>query len=70
MDVNEGNEPLYTIQIPVMDLHELNNYQKGIIGLLAKVNIEHCDQHELQNIKAVYTLLSHLTVNYNFLLKD
>jgi len=70
MKVEDGKEPRYTITIPVMDLYELGNYQKGILGLLAKVNLEHCDPHELQNIKAVYTLLSHLTLNSNLLLKD
>ena len=69
-DRNARKEPLYTITIPVMDLQELNNYQKGIIGLLAKVHLEECTSNELENIKAIYTLLSHLTIKNDFLLKD
>ena len=69
-DRSARKEPLYTITIPVMDLQELNNYQKGIIELLAKVHLEECTSHELENIKAIYTLLSHLTIKNDFLLKD
>lgn len=69
-DRSTRKEPLYTITIPVMDLQELNNYQKGIIELLAKVPLEECTNHQLENIKAIYTLLSHLTIKNDFLLKD
>lgn len=67
---NDRKEPLYTITIPVMDLQELSNYQNGIIELLAKVNLQSCTSPELENIKAIYTLLSHLTIKNNFLLKE
>jgi hypothetical protein len=69
-DRSARKEPLYTITIPVMDLQELNNYQKGIIELLARVHLEECTSHQLENIKAIYSLLSHLTIKNDFLLKD
>ncbi len=50
------------IEITVSDIHELQAYQKGILGVLAKVELDSCDQSLKEDVKSVYKLLGHLII--------
>lgn len=50
------------IIIPLSGLVELQAYQKGILGVLAKVELDSCDESLKEDIKSVYKLLDHLLI--------
>lgn len=48
------------IAIPFSDPEELRQYQRGIINLLSKVEIDDCNAGVRDDIKSLYKLLSFL----------
>ena len=56
----EKNPNQLILKISLSGHEELHNYQKGIRGLLRRIEITNCDPDLKENIKAVYQLLSHL----------
>lgn len=63
--VEEGKNLGFRIVIPVLDLEELAKYQKGLMGVLNKVEVGNCDPELKENLKYVYELLSHLVPDKN-----
>lgn len=49
-----------TFFIPVGGIEKLMWYQQGIRGVLSKIEVGNCDPELMENIKAVYELLSQL----------
>jgi len=46
-------------KINVQNIEELKSYQKGILGVLRKVELTACDPSLKEDIKSVYKLLGH-----------
>ena len=55
----EQSENQFDVTVPISDFEELQAYQKGILGILAKVELDSCDQSLKEDIKSVYKLLGH-----------
>ena len=55
------------LTIPVAGIAELYNYQKGLLAILAEVEINDCDKELKENLKSVYQLLGHILLDHNFL---
>lgn len=55
------------IIIPVAGIEELYRYQKGILGILGRIEIDDCNPIFKEDLKAVYQLLTHLLVDKAFL---
>jgi len=55
------------VTIPVQGIQELYRYQKGLLGVLAEIQISGCDEKLKENLKSVYQLLSHLLLDTEFL---
>jgi hypothetical protein len=49
------------INIPHKDFKDLDRYRKGLLRILAEVQIENCRQDFKEDLKAVYEILHHLT---------
>jgi hypothetical protein len=58
------------IIIPVSGVEEVQKYQKGILGILGKIEIDHCKPGFKEDLKAVYELLSHLLMSKELLLDE
>ncbi|MCG8322169.1 MAG: hypothetical protein MI921_21920 [Cytophagales bacterium] len=56
-----------SIKIPISGMHELYAYQKSILAVLSHIEIDDCSPAFLENLKAVYRLLNHLTIDPAFL---
>ena len=56
------------IVIPVSGVADVQKYQKGILGILGKIEIDQCKPGFKEDLKAVYELLSHLAVSKELLL--
>lgn len=54
------------IEINVSSIDELFNYQKGLMSLLGRIQIDNCDTRLKENLKSVYKLLSHLLIDKEF----
>lgn len=55
------------ISIPVANREEVNNYERSILHLLSKIEIESCDSTMKESVKNVYKLLAHImTVNHKY----
>lgn len=63
--IEEGKNSGFRIVIPISDMEELANYQKGLMGVLRKVEVGNCDPALKENLKCVYELLSHLVPDKN-----
>jgi len=48
------------VEFEISTIEELHSYEKGIRGILRKIEIANCDEELKENLKAVYELLSHL----------
>lgn len=60
MVYQEENSSL-KIVIPMRNMNELAKYQKGLLGVLHKVEVDHRDLELAENLKYVYLLLTHLS---------
>ena len=60
-------ENMLVIKIPISGIHELYTYQKSILAVLGKIEIDDCSQAFVENLKAVYKLLEHLALDAEFL---
>lgn len=60
-------ENLLAIKIPISGINELYKYQKSILAVLGKIEIDDCNQAFVENLKAVYKLLGHLALDAEFL---
>lgn len=47
-------------------LEELYRYQKGLLSILSTIEVESCSPDLREDIKAVYSLLSHLLLDKAF----
>lgn len=63
--IEEDKNSRFRIVIPISDMEELANYQKGLMGVLRKVEVGNCDPVLKENLKYVYELLSHLVPDKN-----
>jgi len=61
------NENELQVTIPVQGIQELYDYQKGLLGVLAEIQITDCDEKLRQHLKSVYQLLGHLLLDSEFL---
>ncbi|MBT1704909.1 hypothetical protein [Chryseosolibacter indicus] len=52
-----GGQHLLKITISVTDFEELQKFQRGIINLLSKVEIDDCNPEAKEEIKSLYKLL-------------
>lgn len=59
IDYNE-NLNQFRIIIPLADIRELNDYHRGLLGILQNIDINKCDAELKENLKSVYQLLTHL----------
>ncbi len=41
---------------------ELESYQKGILRLLSKVELDRCDETLKEDLKSIFRLLNHLVI--------
>lgn len=57
------------IVIPVSGVEDVQKYQKGILGILGKIEIDQCKPGFKEDLKAVYELLSHLALSKELLLE-
>lgn len=57
------------IVIPVSGAEDVQKYQKGILGILSKIEIDQCKPGFKEDLKAVYELLSHLAPSKELLLE-
>lgn len=48
------------VTIPATGVHELYDYQKGLLGILAGIRVQECDEGLKASIRSVYKLLGHL----------
>ncbi len=55
---NNSKEKLITI--PVMGIEKLTSYERGIRGILKKIEVGKCEPELMENVKAVYELLTQL----------
>lgn len=55
----------FRIVIPLSGMEELTKYQKGLMGILRKVEVGNCDPTMKENLNYVYELLSHLVTDKN-----
>jgi len=53
------------IVILVSGMEELAKYQKGLMGVLRKIEVDNCDPVLKENLTYVYELLSHLIPDKN-----
>jgi hypothetical protein len=65
----DSNQNPLKIVIPVSGIEEVHRYQKGMITMLSKIEIDNCKPAFREDLKAVYELLSHLLLNKDFLLQ-
>jgi len=52
-----GHQDLLKITISVADFEELQKFQRGIINLLGKVEIDKCKPEVIEDVKSLYKLL-------------
>jgi hypothetical protein len=55
------------IVIPVSGIEEIHSYRKGIMGILKLVEIDESDEYLKENLKSVYQLLNHLSIDKSVL---
>jgi len=55
------------LTIPVAGIAELYSYQKGLLAILSKIEINDLNSELKENLKSVYQLLGHLLLDHNFL---
>jgi hypothetical protein len=48
------------IVIPVSDVQEILRYQRGVLGLLRKIELDTCGPTLKDDVKAVFELLGHM----------
>lgn len=53
------------LSLPLKNIETLLAYQRGIRGILRRIEIDHVDDELKENIKAVYELLFHLQLPEN-----
>lgn len=53
-----GREKLITI--PVMGIEKLMSYERGIRGILGKIEVGKCEPELMEHVKSVYELLAQL----------
>jgi hypothetical protein len=54
------------ISIPISGMEELHTYQKGLLGILVKIETCEYDPDLMENLRAVHTLLAHLLLDKDF----
>jgi hypothetical protein len=65
----DSNQNPLKIIIPVSGIDEVYRYQKGVLTILSKIEIDNCKPSFKEDLKAVYELLSHLLLNKEFFLQ-
>lgn len=59
---NQKENPL-EITIPLSGIRELQDYKNGILGVLKHITINDSSQELIDNLKLVYKLLGHLSLD-------
>jgi hypothetical protein len=67
IEYDSSHNPIKVI-IPVSGVEEVQRYQKGLLGILGKIEIDQCKPGFKEDLKAVYELLSHLLLSKELLL--
>jgi hypothetical protein len=59
------NESLNQLEIiiPRANVKDLLRYRTGLLWILGEIKVEDCNQDRKENLKAVYEVLHHLTVD-------
>lgn len=65
----DGKNSEMKIVIPISDVQELSKYQRGIMGVLRKIEVGDCDPKMKEHLESVYELLSHLVLDESSLLR-
>jgi len=68
MVVQDSSKNQLKIEIPLADIDELGKYQSALLSILHKIDIEPDDQELIENLKTIYTLLSHTLIKNELLL--
>ena len=63
MVTSNNQKDLFSIIIPVSGIGEIQQYQRSILNILGKVNLDDCDAKSIQHVEVVYALLRHLAAN-------
>ncbi|MBL6446349.1 hypothetical protein JMN32_08520 [Fulvivirga sp. 29W222] len=63
---NQDKKELKVI-VPLESITELHSYQRGLLGVLAEIQIKECSETLKGNIKSVYKLLKHFLLDTGFL---
>lgn len=56
-----------SIKIPISGIQELHAYRESILKVLSHIEIDDCSGAFVENLKAVYRLLGHLTADAEYL---
>ena len=62
-------ENLLTVKISVAGIGELYAYQKSVLRILNKIEINECDKTSQNDLKSIYELLGHISPDKNLLTK-
>lgn len=60
MTTYNSHENCLVITLQGKNLHDLTDYRRSILALLARVEIENCNSEIKTDLKLIYGLLSHL----------
>lgn len=64
------NENQTLFEIPVKGIEKLASYERGIRGILKKIEVSNCDPELMENVKSMYELLGQLQKIKNSLRTD
>ena len=59
---NSQNKTQFKITIPLSGIQELQDYKNGILRVLKEIEIDNISVELKDNLKAVYKLLGHLSL--------
>jgi len=68
--IEERENSGFRIVIPIENMDELAKYQRGLLGVLRKVEVGNCDPRLKENLKSVYELLTHLVPDKNSFIRE
>ena len=58
------------ITIPIAGIHELSDYQNGVLGILKKIETDKDDEALKEDLKNFHRLLNHLLVDKGFFVQN
>lgn len=68
--IEERENSGFRIVISIASMDELAKYQRGLLGVLGKVEVGNCDPRLKEDLKSVYELLSHLVPDKDSFIRE